>query len=148
MTACVAIAKGWEHTSGYRAGCRCERCRNANTTRMREYRTRAGSQEARRRSRLKYQFGLAEGEYERMFEAQGGVCAACQHPETARNQYGPIPLAVDHNHSTGQVRGLLCMRCNAAAGQLQDDPERAERLAAYLRRTGSASVKPQVAGPF
>jgi hypothetical protein len=43
-------------------------------------------------------------------------------------------LAVDHDHTTGQVRGLLCIRCNRAIGNLRDDPDLAIRAAAYLKR--------------
>lgn len=45
-----------------------------------------------------------------------------------------ITTHVDHDHETGQVRGLLCSRCNTAEGCLLGSPIRAERLAAYLRK--------------
>jgi hypothetical protein len=46
-----------------------------------------------------------------MFQAQGGVCAICnQPPSPGRN------LSVDHNHETGEVRGLLCVGCNTGVG--------------------------------
>lgn len=51
-------------------------------------------------------YGLAKGEYARLYLAQGGVCWICQKPSNIR------ALAVDHDHKTGQVRGLLCRRCN------------------------------------
>jgi hypothetical protein len=57
---------------------------------------------------------FGEAEYAAMLAAQNGVCAACGKPETGRNQYGPVSLAVDHDHVTGKVRALLCMRCNRA----------------------------------
>ena len=51
---------------------------------------------------------LAPGEYETLLEGQGGGCAICgATPKTRR-------LHVDHDHKTGQVRGLLCFRCNNA----------------------------------
>lgn len=51
-------------------------------------------------------YGLAPGDYERLLEAQGGRCAICRaRPRSKR-------LAVDHDHKTGAVRGLLCSRCN------------------------------------
>lgn len=55
---------------------------------------------------LARRFGLNPGEYENLLEAQGGVCAICKQPP--RRNY----LSVDHDHSTGRIRGLLCVRCN------------------------------------
>lgn len=72
-------------------------------------------------------YGLAPGEYEAMLERQGGVCAICgKRPVTIR-------LAVDHDHVTGRVRGLLCKRCNRALGLWEGDVERMERLILYIR---------------
>lgn len=63
--------------------------------------------------------------YKSMLEAQGGVCAICQ-----RGQ-GNRPLSVDHSHTTGQVRGLLCVGCNNKVGAFESFRQHAER---YLRR--------------
>jgi hypothetical protein len=73
----------------------------------------------RRRARL---FNLDEQGYLDLLEAQQGVCAICKKPETVKNQKGEIrSLAVDHDHSTGQVRGLLCFRCNGGLGILENE---------------------------
>jgi hypothetical protein len=77
---------------------------------------------------LRKKFGLTVEEYDRMLEAQGGVCLLCER----ENTYGRR-LAVDHCHITGKVRGLLCTRCNAALGVFNDDPEILERAIQYLR---------------
>jgi hypothetical protein len=66
-----------------------------------------------------------------MFEQQGGVCAACGLPENRMNARLKGRLHVDHDHVTGQVRGLLCANCNAALGLLRDEPQRIEALLAY-----------------
>lgn len=50
----------------------------------------------------------AEAERQKLSDAQNGKCAICQKPES----HFRMRLAVDHNHKTGQVRGLLCYRCN------------------------------------
>lgn len=82
--------------------------------------------EGRRDAVLRSKYGIDGAEVEAMAEAQGGLCASC----------GERPVEhVDHCHETGRVRGLLCRGCNQAAGMIGDSPERAERLAAYLRRT-------------
>lgn len=46
---------------------------------------------------------------------QGGMCYACQQPEPVKGRR----LSVDHNHTTGEVRGLLCSRCNPILGKLE-----------------------------
>jgi hypothetical protein len=73
-------------------------------------------------------------EYDQMFLKQGGVCAICSQSERAKNTDGPGPLRVDHDHGTGRVRGLLCHSCNVALGLMQEDVDRLEMAARYLRR--------------
>ena len=70
-------------------------------------------------------YGLTDETYLAMCEQQGGRCAICH--EIGR-------LMVDHDHDTGQVRELLCRRCNVVLGFLRDEPELAELIAAYLLR--------------
>ncbi len=71
----------------------------------------------------------AVADYIRRFEAQGGVCAICRGTgEWARSKH----LAVDHDHDTGVIRGLLCSSCNRALGLLGEKPETALRAHQYL----------------
>ena len=72
-------------------------------------------------------YGLERGEYARMLEAQGGRCAICtRRPRNRR-------LAVDHNHETGAIRGLLCYTCNHfVLGFVEFDPIAAYNAAVYL----------------
>jgi hypothetical protein len=62
--------------------------------------------EATRRVNLKFSFGMTVEEYDALLTAQGGVCGICKRPPKSRR------LAVDHDHATGRVRGLLCAFCN------------------------------------
>jgi hypothetical protein len=79
-------------------------------------------------------YGIDIVEYQRMLVDQKGVCAICEKPET-RVENGVIRmLSVDHNHTTGAVRGLLCSGCNLAIGYACDDPEVLTKAATYLRR--------------
>ena len=73
----------------------------------------------RRRALAKY--GITPNEYDAMFAEQGGGCAICAaEPGSKRNHLKPN-LAVDHDHVTGAVRGLLCLSCNGALGVLGED---------------------------
>jgi hypothetical protein len=81
--------------------------------------------------RVQQVYGLPPGGYAALLAAQGGVCAGCG-PRTGRNGTAGRRLAVDHNHVTGEVRGLLCSTCNRAIGDFRDDPMTLFRLALYL----------------
>lgn len=82
-------------------------------------------------------YGLTAADYESMLAEQGGVCACCGQPETARHRSGTLfQLAVDHDHDTGRVRGLLCAVCNRALGLLGDSADRVRALVGYLERQG------------
>lgn len=84
---------------------------------------------ARRHSLKKY--NLTVDAYRLILEAQGGVCAICgRRPEEATSRYES--LAVDHCHSTGRVRGLLCVQCNRALGMFQDSRHVLLRAIDYL----------------
>jgi len=80
---------------------------------------------------LKRRFGLTRGEYDAMLAAQNGVCAIC-----AGTDPGPRTkrFHVDHNHATGQVRGLLCHHCNHGIGLFREDAVVIQRAIEYLAR--------------
>ena len=73
----------------------------------------------RERVRNLAQFGMTIKDYDAMHEAQGGVCAICNQPETSNRGGRVYRLAVDHDHNTGKVRGLLCFKCNSAMGSFE-----------------------------
>ena len=83
--------------------------------------------DAARRAHKFRRYGLSLADFERLCEAQGDRCAICRSPET-----DGWDLAVDHDHMTGKVRGLLCRRCNAGLGLLRDDEQLLRRAADYL----------------
>lgn len=68
-----------------------------------------------RKNRLKRTYGLTLKQYDKMVEDQDGVCAICG----SVNENGHR-LAVDHNHKTGKVRGLLCRKCNLGLFALEN----------------------------
>lgn len=81
---------------------------------------------------LKNKYGITFDDYENLFAAQGGVCAVCKRPETIVIGNHINNLAVDHDHRTGKIRGLLCFACNTAIGQLDENPDRMRTLAIYI----------------
>lgn len=68
-----------------------------------------------------------------MLRAQGGTCAICYEALKDACPTAAEPAAVDHDHETGRVRGILCHRCNHALGHLRDSPEIARRAGLYLQ---------------
>lgn len=78
---------------------------------------------------LKKRFGITLEQYQKMNELQLGGCAICKQPcKTGRD------LTVDHDHKTGEVRNLLCARCNTVLGFVNDDEELLFNLMDYLKK--------------
>jgi hypothetical protein len=75
---------------------------------------------------LKRKYAVDPVDIHKLLLAQGGTCAICHKPPYKKK------LAVDHNHLTGKIRGLLCTRCNIGIGYLAT-PELLELAANYLR---------------
>ena len=79
---------------------------------------------------LKRNYGLTVDQYNAMFEAQKGCCSICgRHQSTL-----PTRLCVDHNHQTGQVRGLLCPQCNKGLGHFQDSKDLLVNALTYMNK--------------
>ncbi|HEU5302042.1 MAG TPA: endonuclease VII domain-containing protein [Acidimicrobiia bacterium] len=95
-----------------------------DTLRGRKYhqRLRGGS----RHDHLTRRYGIGAVDVEAMIEVQGRRCPICVRPD---------PEQVDHDHVTGQVRGVLCCNCNGGLGQLRDDVDALLAAVAYLTRT-------------
>lgn len=79
---------------------------------------------------LKKKYGLTLEQYQQMFENQNGKCAICQEEEKGRL------LPVDHDHSNGKVRGLLCGNCNRGLGLFKDNKDLLQKAANYLAVNG------------
>jgi len=82
--------------------------------------------------RLKRKFGMTPADYDTMLAGQTGLCAICGNPETRMKFGKPTQLAVDHCHTTGKVRGLLCSKCNCFLGLAKDDTAYLDKAKAYL----------------
>ena len=70
--------------------------------------------------RLATKYGISMDDYQAMLDKQGGVCAICNGKQNSRQRDGTSPLHVDHDHTTGKVRGLLCMKCNTVLHVLEN----------------------------
>ena len=106
-------------------------------TKSREWR-RENLERARRSDRKKHlrrKYGLTEEGYLVLLQAQDGRCAICGNEQTDGRRDS---LDVDHDHSTGQLRGLLCGQCNKGLGTFGDDPQKLRKAADYLERTTCA----------
>lgn len=77
---------------------------------------------------LKKTYDISIEQYNKMLEDQNGVCDICHRPPITK------ALAVDHCHTTGKIRGLLCSSCNTALGSMQDNTDRLRNAIAYLER--------------
>lgn len=85
----------------------------------------------RRDANLRSRYGLDSISYQHLLASQDGRCAICgQEPNGT-------PLHVDHDHVTGKVRGLLCVRCNVVLGLLESESERVEKAIAYASRSSA-----------
>ena len=85
------------------------------------------SQESRN-DRLQRQYSITEEQYNKILEKQNGRCAICNCQQHYQR------LAVDHDHKTGMVRGLLCVHCNRGLGRFFDSGLRLRNAAAYIEK--------------
>ncbi|MDE2468789.1 MAG: endonuclease VII domain-containing protein [Bradyrhizobium sp.] len=123
-----------------------EKCRQASRDWYAKNRKRAADQRrayvARNREAVAerkaiYKYGVSNAVYQSMFDAQGGVCAICGGSEPDKRR---ARLAIDHCHTTGKIRGLLCSRCNTALGLLGDEINVLRAAIAYLRPASRHSI--------
>lgn len=123
----------------------CKDCWNAmereRKSRNTEHHKRLGRETMRRRRardpiacrdyRLQFKYRIGNAEYERMFVAQNGLCAICGKVESKMHGEKRRDLSVDHCHTTGRIRGLLCHSCNRGIGLLKDDPKLLTAMRVY-----------------
>lgn len=98
--------------------------REKDNARGRTRRASPGYKIARRSAHLLKRYGMTMEDFDNILHRQGGGCAICQR---VRKQWH-----VDHNHATGEVRGILCLKCNVALGLIGDDIQTARAIVNYL----------------
>lgn len=87
-----------------------------------------------RDSHVKHTYKLSTQQYKDLKSQQGGKCAICKNSCSTHGR-----LSVDHCHSTGKVRGLLCANCNRALGLFKENPEVLSSAISYLKGRQSSS---------
>lgn len=88
----------------------------------------------KRESDLNRKYNITADNYNQMVAEQNNACLICESPATS-----PTSLFVDHNHDTGEVRGLLCHHCNTALGLFKDSPQLLKKAVSYLEDKGDYS---------
>jgi hypothetical protein len=128
--------RAWYEANRAHAIAEVKRWQQENKEHLHAYRReyRKGRKAEDRDAHLRRTFGITQADYEELLAQQGGGCVICGRRPTK------VSLHVDHDHETGEIRGLLCVGCNNALGQFHDDPMLLERAADYV----SADQRPFV----
>ena len=120
------MAREKKTKSGY---CWCKKCyAEAAAEQRRKYPEKV--KKIQRNSQLKTDYGINTIIYEQMLAQQDGRCAICERPQSMLNRR----FAVDHDHTTGKIRGLLCVPCNTSLGKLNNNPAILQRAIVYLTK--------------
>lgn len=113
-------------------------CKSCTRKRIQNYREKNRDKDRRysMNHRFRNKYKIEPEEYSRILEEQDHRCAICNGFEkNICKDKTPLPLAIDHNHKTGKVRGLLCSNCNRALGLLKEDPNLFRRAIEYLEKS-------------
>lgn len=125
--------------SGARIGQLVSRCKKCRLERQNKYRNGEKFREkslydlVEWPSKIRRTYGIEPEDYYRMLEEQGSGCAICKSKVPGYN--GKKRFAIDHCHTTGKVRGVLCHPCNKALGSFKDDPEIMLEAVDYIKRS-------------
>jgi hypothetical protein len=124
-TGCTVSKLESEYYS-YPSGKPYSKCKTCHSARMRTWHRE--NSDTRRKSNWLHKYGIefTPEQYQEMHDLQAGLCKICGRAEPASGRR----LAVDHDHKTGRVRGLLCTKCNTTVGWVEMYPD----LIAYLAK--------------
>ena len=107
----------------------CKECFSKRNKKNWNSKTKEEQQYLNARLRLKHQYGLTVAQFEELVKEQNNKCYICG----IEGGYNGKPLYVDHCHTSGQVRRLLCQHCNSGLGMFKDNPELLLKAADYLK---------------
>jgi hypothetical protein len=125
-------AQGWRASHSKESSARTLRWAAKNREKVREYHKTANRRRILNGKRREYETGCSPERFAKIMKLQNGRCPICKVILVIGGRTG-ASVAVDHNHKTGKLRGLLCNKCNRMLGFLADDPKMAENAAKYLR---------------
>jgi hypothetical protein len=126
---------GKDASRRYRGGA-ATRCIPCSREHSKKYTDTEVSKRKKISARFESKYGINLIQYEKLFEEHKGLCAICNKPSQRVNKNGELKrLAVDHDHKTGKVRGLLCFDCNTGLGKFGDDVEMLSKALSYLKNT-------------
>jgi len=128
----LAYGKKWRDTYPEKESERHKRYRTKNREALlaREKQRRDNDKRYVRNQFLKNKYGITIEEFETMMEQQDHKCFICGKP-LGEKRYG-----VDHNHTTGKIRAILCVTCNSALGMVDDDTSILEAMINYVKNKG------------
>ena len=127
-----------KETNAYRSACKS--C--ANKDNLQRYHTSPTTKASHRKAARKYslkRYGLTEAGYLEMHSEQAGGCAICNQRIALVHENRHQSSCVDHCHSTGAVRALLCWHCNIGLGKFFDSPNLLRKAADYIEATTTGS---------
>lgn len=90
------------------------------------YKTKKNKETKTKDTYLNYTYGISKQDFDTLYEAQNGKCVICEQKKTKKE------MVVDHDHSTENVRGLLCSPCNLMLGHGKDNPKVLINAARYI----------------
>ncbi len=114
---------------------KCKFSSNCKTCKRKQYDKRKKNNKFATQMHFAKKLGISLDKLNIAFENQNGCCAICKQPETTTHQNGTLRnLAIDHDHETGEFRGLLCSKCNIALGGFKDDLNLLKSAVEYLSK--------------
>lgn len=114
--------RAWRIVNAHKVRARAALWRKKNKAKIRDY-------------QLQASYGLTSAQWESVFEKQSRRCAICSATEPTRTGRRAALWSTDHDHTTGAIRGILCVACNLFLGYGQDDPSLFQKAVHYLTRT-------------
>lgn len=143
FTKCCTVCKEEKHVDLYynfkasKDG-KAYRCKSCDDIAVKKYKikNRGKMLANQRKANRLYKYGLTDEDYLKMKEEQDMKCWICKVglQENATNRHTSETLCIDHDHETGEVRGLLCTRCNKGLGMFDDSIEHLLESIKYLSK--------------
>lgn len=106
-----------------------------------------GWEEHKRKSHLRKKYGITLETFYELLEAQGELCRICSRlMDSTTRKNVPNKVQVDHDHATGEVRGLLCFSCNTGLGKFGDSVELLQKAIHYLENPPNVTYRDKFLG--